>query len=95
MPKADFSTTPETVRFMQFDGGDNTKVDTAFTTFFGTKDIAVSNVEQDPTVPVNYRVSLTFDMGTNVALPVLGGNEMPITVLAKPSDHIEAYFEEY
>jgi len=93
VPKADFSTTPETVRFMQFDGGDNTKVDTAFTTFFGTKDIAVSNVEQDPAVPLNYRVSLTFDMGTNVALPVLGGNEMPITVLAKPSDHIEAYFE--
>ena len=28
-----------------------------------------------------------------MALPVLGGNEMPITVLAKPSDHIEAYFE--
>ena len=50
VPKADFSTTPETVRFMQFDGGDSTKVDTAFTTFFGTKDIAVSNVEQDPTV---------------------------------------------
>ena len=93
VPKADFSTTPETVRFMQFDGGDNTKVDTAFTTFFGTKDIAVSNVVQDPAVPLNYRVSLTFDMGTNVALPVLGGNEMPITVLAKPSDHIEAYFE--
>ena len=93
VPKADFSTTPETVRFMQFDGGDSNKVDTAFTTFFGTKDIAVSNVEQDPTVAGNYRVSLTFDMGTNVALPVLGANEMPITVLAKPSDHIEAYFE--
>ena len=30
-----------------------------------------------------------------MALPVLGGNEMPVTVLAKPSDHIEAYFEEY
>ena len=57
---------------MQFDGGDNTKVDTAFTTFFGTKDIAVSNVEQDPTVAANYRVSLTFDMGTNCGLTCSG-----------------------
>ena len=93
VPKADFSTTPETIRFMQFNGGDASKVDTALTTFFGTKDIAVASVAQDPNITNNYRVSLTFDMGTATALPVLGANEMPITVLAKPSDHIAAYFE--
>ena len=42
----------------------------------------------------NYRVSLTFDMGTATALPVLNtGTEAPIFVLAKPSDNIAAYFE--
>ncbi len=91
VPKANFSTTPETVRFMQFPASGKTN---ALTTFFGTEDIAVSSVVQDTGVSANYRVSLTFDMGTATALPVLNtGTEAPIFVLAKPSDNIAAYFE--
>ena len=44
--KTTFSDTPETVRFMQFDKG--LQVDTAWTDFFGTEDIAVANVIEDP-----------------------------------------------
>lgn len=92
VPKTAFSTTPETVRFMQFPGGGQTN---ALTTFFGTEDIAVSSVIQDPGggMGANYRVFLTFDMGTATALPVLAGTEAAISVLAKPSDNIAAYFE--
>jgi flagellar hook protein FlgE len=91
VPKTDFSLTPETVRFMQFPAVGKTN---ALTTFFGTEDIAVSSVVQDPVVSANYRVSLTFDMGTATALPVLStATEAPIFVLAKPSDNIAAYFE--
>ena len=90
VPKANFSTTPETVRFMQFPAAGKT---TALTTFFGTEDIAVSSVIEDPNQAANYRVSLTFDMGTATALPVLVAAEAPIFVLAKPSDNIAAYFE--
>ena len=93
VPKTAFSTTPETVRFMQFPAAPNTG--TALTTFFGTEDIAVSSVIQDTGtgMAANYRVFLTFDMGTATALPVLAGTEAPISVLAKPSDNIAAYFE--
>ena len=90
VPKANFSTTPETVRFMQFPTGAAT---TALTTFFGTEDIAVSNVIEDPNQAANYQVSLTFDMGTATAFPTLVAGEAPIFVLAKPSDNIAAYFE--
>ena len=90
VPKANFSTTPETVRFMQFPTGGAT---TALTTFFGTEDIAVSNVIEDPNQAANYQVSLTFDMGTATAFPTLVAAEAPIFVLAKPSDNIAAYFE--
>ena len=91
VPKANFSLTPETVRFMQFPTGGSPN--TALTTFFGTEDIAVSNVIEDPNQAANYRVSLTFDMGTATAFPVLAAAEAPIFVLAKPSDNIAAYFE--
>ena len=87
-----FDEEPETVRFMQFDGGDDTLVNTAWTGVFGTEDIAVANVEVDPDDALYYIVTLDFDMGT-LEIPALGDFEQPITVLAKPSDFVEAYFE--
>ena len=78
---------PETVRFMQFGAG--TKLFTDGANGFGTKDIAVSNVVQDPGVAGNWRVTIVSD---KTVLPALAG-EAAITVLAKPSDHIAAYFE--
>jgi len=92
--KTTFSDTPETVRFMQFDK--NLQVDTAWTDFFGTEDIAVANVIEDPNANTNYRVYLDFDPGTTTTatMPTFDvGTEAPVTILAKPSDHIEAYFE--
>ena len=87
---------PETVRFFQFPGATpGTVVDSALTTFFGTEDIAVSSVVDDPSnLGVNYRVYLDFDVGTTTTFPAFAvTNEMAVTVVAKPSDHIEAYFE--
>ena len=78
---------PETVRFMQFGAG--TKLFTDGANGFGTKDIAVSNVVVDPGNAANYRVTIVSD---KTVLPALAG-EAAITVLAKPSDHIAAYFE--
>ena len=93
--QTEFSSSPETVRFMQFDK--TTQVDTAWTDFFGTEDIAVANVIDDPNaLGVNYRVYLDFDPGTTTTatMPTFDvGTEAPVTILAKPSDHIEAYFE--
>ena len=90
--KTDFSETPETVRFFQFPNGG--KVDSALTTLFGTDDIAVAGVIEDPANTNNYRVYMDFDMGGTTTFPAFDtGTEMPVTVLAKPSDHIEAYFE--
>ena len=87
---------PETVRFFQFPGATpGTVVDSALTTFFGTEDIAVASVVDDPSnLGVNYRVYLDFDVGTTTTFPAFAvTNEMAVTVVAKPSDHIEAYFE--
>ncbi|MDA8742210.1 flagellar hook-basal body complex protein [bacterium] len=102
VPKLDgdnqpFGTTPETVRFMQFDAAAPANSLWTSSKYFGDKDIAVAKVEQDPTEANNYRVHLDIDLGTVTDLSELTtaftAAEVPVTVLAKPSDHIEAYFE--
>ena len=56
---------PETVRFMQFHSRRCSDNWSALTDFFGTEDIAVANVIDDPVASTtNYRVYLDFDVGT-------------------------------
>ena len=90
--KTEFDDAPETVRLFQFDGGDANLVNTDISDFFGTEDIAVADIEEDANQANNYRVYLDFDMN-GADFPTFGNTEMPVTVLGKPSDHIEAYFE--
>ena len=77
---------------MQFDGGNAGLVKTEISDFFGTEDIAVADIEEDENQALNYRVYLDFDMN-GADFPTFDNTEMPVTVLGKPSDHIEAYFE--
>ena len=75
----------------------HTDVGTALTTKFGTKDIAATAVAS-PIVAraaTHIRVTLDFDMGNPPApFPAIAdANEMPVTILAHPSDFIEASFE--
>ena len=95
VPTTGFTLTPETVRFMQFPvNGDATKNVSAMTTLFGDKDITVSEVTTTEATNGFYRVTLDFVMN-GVDFPAINGaNERPIQVLAKPSDHIVAYFED-
>jgi flagellar hook protein FlgE len=86
----------ETVRFFQQPLA-ITDVGTLMTTEFGTKDIAATAVAS-PTVgreATHIRVTLDFDMGNPArTFPAIGtANEMPVTILAHPSDFIEASFE--
>ena len=100
VPITGFTLTPETVRFMQFPttgevaGGalDGDKKND-WTTEFGDKDIAVANVTTTGQVDVNhYVVTLDLDY-TGETFPTISVNERAVQVLAKPSDHIVAYFE--
>ena len=90
--KTEFDDAPETVRLFQFDGGNPALVNTEISDFFGTEDIAVADIEEDENQALNYRVYLDFDMN-GADFPTFDNTEMPVTVLGKPSDHIEAYFE--
>ena len=90
--KTEFDDAPETVRLFQFDGGNAGLVKTEISDFFGTEDIAVADIEEDENQALNYRVYLDFDMN-GADFPTFDNTEMPVTVLGKPSDHIEAYFE--
>ncbi|MDB4841228.1 flagellar hook-basal body complex protein [Planktomarina sp.] len=90
--KTEFDDAPETVRLYQFDGGNALLVKTEISDFFGTEDISVADIEEDENQALNYRVYLDFDMN-GADFPTFDGTEMPVTVLGKPSDHIEAYFE--
>ena len=96
VPQAGFITAPETVRFMQFPaGGKTTSAMTDPTNGFGDKDIAVVSVTtaDASNSATKYRVTLDVDW-TGKTFPNIGaGTERPIQVLAKPSDHIVAYFE--
>lgn len=101
MPITGFSTTtPETVRFMQFPttaevnaGAVNGTSKNDWTTAFGDKDIAVASVSTSGQVDANhYVVTLDLDY-TGQAFPTITGDERAVQVLAKPSDHIVAYFE--
>ena len=88
VPNTDFPEAPEVVRFMQTGGNAAT-----WTEFFGTQDIAVKSVIEDPNSATHWRVTLDYDMGTD-AIPLSNlGTEDPVTVLAKPSQSIVAYFE--
>ena len=92
-----FDLVPETVRFFQHPAV-AADVGTALTTKFGTKDITVSSVVPSPTAARTagfYRVTLDYDMGNPAtAFPAIAAaNEMPVTILAKPSDQIVAYFQ--
>ena len=90
--KTEFDDAPETVRLFQFDGGNANLDKTEISDFFGTEDIAVADIEEDENQALNYRVYLDFDMN-GADFPTFDNTEMPVTVLGKPSDHIEAYFE--
>jgi flagellar hook protein FlgE len=94
VPITGFTLTPETVRFMQFPAVGKTT--TLMTDTFGDKDITVTEVTTTGATGGNYRVTLDFDT-TGTTWPAAGTNEfaaeLPIRVLAKPSDHIAAYFE--
>jgi len=101
VPITGFSTTtPETVRFMQFPttaevnaGAVNGTSKNDWTTAFGDKDIAVASVSTSGQVDANhYVVTLDLDY-TGQAFPTITGDERAVQVLAKPSDHIVAYFE--
>ena len=93
VPKAGFTLTPETVRFMQFPGGG--KSVSAMTTFFGDKDITVASVTATGASDANhYIVTLDYAMNGATFPAINSGNERAIQVLAKPSDHIVAYFED-
>jgi flagellar hook protein FlgE len=82
-----FPEKPEVVRFMQTGGAG-----TAWTDFFGTQEIAVKSCVTDPASATHWRVTMDFDMGTN-SIPASAAGQDPITVLAKPSQDVEAYFE--
>ena len=83
-----FPTVPETVRFSSYGAGGDTMTD-----FFGTKDIAVTQVVALATTPATYRVFLDFDMGTTTTFPAIAAGDDDTIILAKPSDSIEAYIE--
>ena len=88
-PANNFPEAPEVVRFMQT----GAKL-ASWTEFFGTQDIAVKSVIDDPASAANHwRVTLDFDMGTNSIPASALGTEDPVTILAKPSQNIVAYFE--
>ena len=101
VPITGFTLTPETVRFMQFPTSVevNNGVLTGaskndWTTEFGDKDIAVANVTTTGQVDANhYVVTLDLDY-TGETFPTISVNERAVQVLAKPSDHIVAYFED-
>ena len=92
VPKTGFTATPETVRFMQFPA--TGKSVSAMTNMFGTKDITVTDVTETGASSGHYRITLDFDMKGATFPAINGANEFPIQVLAKPSDHIVAYFED-
>ena len=81
---------------MQFPaGGKTTSAMTDPTNGFGDKDIAVVSVTTvDASNPATkYRVTLDVDWTGKTFPNIAAGTERPIQVLAKPSDHIVAYFE--
>ena len=87
-PNTDFPEAPESVRFLQT----GAKL-AAWTEFFGTQEIAVKTVETDTNDNDYWRVTLDFEMGTNNIPDSALATEDPITVLAKPSQSVVAYFE--
>ncbi|MDG1314291.1 MAG: flagellar basal body FlgE domain-containing protein, partial [Flavobacteriaceae bacterium] len=101
VPITGFSLTPETVRFMQFPT--STEVNNGalagsgkndWTDEFGDKDIAVANVTTTGAVNTShYVVTLDLDY-TGQTFPTISNTERAVQVLAKPSDHIVAYFED-
>ena len=98
VPQAGFTLTPETVRFMQFPAVGKTT--TLMTDTFGDKDITVVEVSAADASDTanNYRVTLDVVLPAATTWPASGTNELaaelPVSVLAKPSDHIVAYFED-
>ena len=98
VPQSGFTLTPETVRFMQFPAAGKTT--TLMTDTFGDKDITVVEVSAADASDTtnNYRVTLDVVLPAATTWPASGTNELaaelPVSVLAKPSDHIVAYFED-
>jgi flagellar hook protein FlgE len=88
----------ETVRFFQQPAtGTPADVGTLLTDKFGTKDIAATAVASPIAARAasHIRITLDFDMGNPATtFPAINAaNEMPVTILAHPSDFIEASFE--
>ena len=98
VPQSGFTLTPETVRFMQFPATNMTT--TLMTDTFGDKDITVVEVSAANASDTanNYRITLDVVLPTTTTWPASGTTELaaelPVSVLAKPSDHIVAYFED-
>ena len=80
---------------MQFPAANKTT--TLMTDTFGDTDITVTEVTTTGATAGNYRVTLDFVLPNATTWPASGTNqlvaELPVRVLAKPSDHIVAYFE--
>jgi flagellar hook protein FlgE len=101
-----FPLSPETVRFMQFPTAARvglgsadaaktnnwTSAPTDAAQGFGDKDIAVANVTTVGATAGSYRVTLDVDRSV-LGFPTFTADNT-VQVLAKPSDHIVAYFED-
>jgi len=96
VPIAGFTLTPETVRFMQFPAA-RLRTTTLMTDTFGDKDITVTEVTTTGATAGNYRVTLDFVLPKRrlgqLLVPINWLPNCLYRVLAKPSDHIVAYFE--
>ncbi|MDE0783911.1 MAG: flagellar hook-basal body complex protein, partial [Planktomarina sp.] len=96
VPVTNFTTAPEVIRFMQFPDGNAGHINSRVETFFGSKDITVLDTTTVGASAGHYRVTIDFDM-TGLTWPITNatsGAERAVQVLAKPSDHIVAYFED-
>jgi flagellar hook protein FlgE len=91
LPTANIIEKPEVFRFQQNDVNNKTE---NFIAEIGSNEIAVKSVTTDT---VNNEYSFVLDhkvvLDAKMLTPNTGG-EAPITILAKRSDHIEAYFED-
>ena len=85
-----FSTAPEVFRFQQSDANrDGDKIE--FITEIGTDEISVREAVRGGT---NTVYTLDFKPVTNKTSDPLNQAQDPFTILAKPSDFIEAYFQD-
>ena len=83
-------TSPEVLRFQQSDVGRD-DAQTEFIDEIGTDEISVTDEVRGNTTTV---FTLDFKPITANTSDPLNNSQDPITILAKPSEHIEAYFQD-